>query len=396
MIFSLVNFLRGYLIIEAVGGFGERFINLLVKNNICIWAVERISPDTVRMKIRVAGFKRIRSAVRKTRVKIIIIEKRGLSLYIHKHRRRKAFFAGVFVFILLLCFLTSFIWSVEVTGLEKIDKNVIINELKSCGIYVGVLKYNHSSFDIKQKMLLSIPELAWIHVDIRGTRALVEVKERSDKPPIVEADKPCNIIAAKDGVIDKSIVKYGVAQKGEGDVVKKGDLLVSGTADSKPFGTRFLHSQAEIFAFTWYEETGEFPMKKTVTEKTGETVKRHIFSIAGKELTVYPIGKALYPEYDEIRKGFILKLWGDFYLPVVYISSICDEIRTLTEPLFEAEAADYYSTMLYKKIEGSFMNDTEVIDKNYTYEINEGKIKIHCTVKCREQIGVMSEIYVGG
>ena len=42
------------------------------------------------------------------------------------------------------------------------------------------------------------------------------------------------------------------------------------------------------------------------------------------------------------------------------------------------------------------MNDTEIIDKNYTYEINEDKIKIRCTVKCREQIGVMSEIYMGG
>ena len=396
MIFTLVNFLRGYLIIEAVGGFGERFINLLVKNNICIWAVKRISPDTVRMKIRVSGFKRIRSAVRKTRVKIRIIEKRGLSLYIHKHRRRKAFFVGVLTFIVILCFLTSFIWSVEVTGLEKIDKNVIINELKSCGIYVGVIKYNHSSFEIKQKMLLSIAELAWIHVDIRGTRALVEVKERSDKPPIVEADKPCNIIASVDGVIDKAIVKYGVAQKGEGDVVKKGDLLVSGTADSKPFGTRFLHSQAEIFAFTWYEQTDEFPMKKTVTEKTGEAEKRHIFSIGGKELTVYPFGKILYQEYEETRNEYNLKLWGDFYLPLVYISSHCDETRTLTEPLSEEEAVNYYSTKLYKKIESSFMNDTEIIDKNYTYEINEDKIKIRCTVKCREQIGVMSEIYMGG
>jgi similar to stage IV sporulation protein len=395
MIFSLVNFLRGYLIIEAVGGFGERFINLLVKNNICVWSVERVSADTIRMKIRVSGFKRIRPAVRKTRVKIRVVKKCGLSMFLHRHRRRKAFFAGIFLFMLILVVLTSFIWSVEITGLEKIDKKTIINQLKACGIYVGVLKYNHSPFEIKREALLNIPELAWINVEIRGTRALVQVKERSEKPEIVDKDKPCNIIAAKDGVIEKAIVKNGVPVKKEGDVVKKGDLLVSGTADSKTGGTRLIHSQADIIAFTWYEETGEFPLEKTVTEKTGEAEKRYMLAVGGKEFTVFPFRKIRFQEYTEKKNTRILRLWGDFYLPLSFVSSVCEETRTIKEPLSGEEAAQYFGDKLFERIENSFMNDTEVIDKNYTYEINEGKIKVCCTVKCREQIGVLQEIYVG-
>ena len=393
MIFAFLSLLRGYLVVEARGMFLERFINLAIKNNIFLWDIKKISKDTMTLKISIVGFKKIRKAAFTAKTRVRIKERKGLPIFLHKHKKRKAFLAGLFLFAAIISALSSFIWSVEITGIEKIDENVLKDELKYCGIDIGALKYNHSAQEIKREMMLQNPDIAWIWVDIKGTRAFVQVRERTEKPDVIPEDEPCNIVADTDGVIAETVVLNGRVVVSEGDVVKKGDLLVSGVDDTTYTGPVTYHSEGEIYAFTWHEDGGVFPLTRTEREKTGKTQSRFSLKIVNFEVPVYPFSKMAFEKYDENITEKMLKLWGDLYLPVWWKSSYIEEISEENYEMSAEDAYEYYADGLCKKMEQEFSADVEIINKDTSYEVQGNNIYVKCSLQCKEEIGEKAPLY---
>lgn len=393
MIFAFLNFLRGYLVIEAEGLFLERFINLAIKSNIFLWDIKKCSKNKMTLKISILGFKKIDKAAHATATIVRIKDRKGLPNFLHKHKKRKAFLIGIVLFGVIIVVLSSFIWSVEISGIDRIDENILRNELRSCGIDVGVIKYNHSPQEIKRKMMLSNPDIAWIWVDIKGTRAFVEVKERTEKPDIIPDDEPCNIIADCDGVIENTTILKGKVVVSEGDIVKKGDLLVSGVDDTTYTGPVMYHAGGEVYAMTWHEDGGLFPLKRTVKNKTNQTQSRFCLKIANWEMPIYPFSKIPFEKYEENTTEKTLKLWGDLYLPVSWKSKYIEEIKEETIGMSAEEAADFYAGELCKKMEQEFSADVKIINKDTSYEVQGDNIYVKCSLQCKEEIGQQAPLY---
>ena len=55
--------------------------------------------------------------------------------------------------------------------------------------------------DIRNHVLLEIPEPLWITVNVSGCRAYVEVRERVEAPEPVDEREPTNVVARRDGLI---------------------------------------------------------------------------------------------------------------------------------------------------------------------------------------------------
>lgn len=394
MILGFFYFLRGYLEIKVSGPFIERFINIATKNGILLRKITR-SGDSATMLISVRGFKKIRTAARKTKTSVQIAQKCGLPLFLHRHRHRGFFYAGFCIFGAVLLCLSSFIWSVEIEGTEKIDKNIIRDALRSCGIDAGVVKYNHKLSDIQDDMLLKVPSLSWCWVEIRGTRAIVSVRERSEKPELEQNDTPCNIVAKMDGVIKKLTVLHGEPVLKEGETVHKGGLIVSGALDSAFCGVRLIHADAEVMAETWHEKSGTYPLLRTETEKTGISETRYILNVCGRDITVYPFSEIRFSDCEIAQKEKKLKLWGDFYLPVsVKIQSV-EETKTVEIAQSLQEAADFYAAELYAELEKD-AQDAEIIEKTSEYTAENGFITVKCTLHCSENIAERRTIETGG
>ena len=149
--------------------------------------------------------------------------------------------------------MSSFIWGIEISGIE-IDENTVHN-LYENGLKIGMLKNMVDVDAVRSKMMTNMPEIAWIGINIIGSKAEVEIKERIQKPDIVEKDKPYNIKAKCDGVITRIEVKQGMPLVKQGDVVTKGQLLVSGVLESSVVGVRLVPSSAIILAKTWHEKS---------------------------------------------------------------------------------------------------------------------------------------------
>ncbi len=396
MIFSVLSFIKGYLVIEVSGIFIERFINLCIKSNIYLWGISKKSKNCAEMKISVKGFFLIREAARKTGVRVKILKRCGFTMFLHKHRRRKGFYVGFVVFALLLVFLTSFIWTVEIEECERCSEDDIRQSLKKCGIYTGALRYGHGLHTIQDRMMKEIPELSWIWVEIKGTRAIVSVKEREPVPQIFDSSVAYNLVAKCDGVIESTEITNGNQVAGIGDVVKKGDLLVSGVYDTKYSGVKLLNSEGTVTAITWHSKKQTFPMERKTLDKTGIIKNKIILNVAGYNLQIFPPWKIKLETYEEEANQWQLKLWGDIYLPLAIKKSQLSETKERTIKMSEGEAFSFYKDKLSKEIDKELSKEALVLEKVAQHKVQGSSITVSVTFKCRENIAEKRPIQTGG
>ena len=183
---------------------------------------------------------------------------------------------------------------------------MVLAELESLGVKPGIFKPHIDNMLIENQLLVRIPELSWASLEIRGSRAILRVRESVLPPALVDRNTPCNIVAAKDGIIHKMIVLDGQAAVGPGQTVKKGQLLVSGIIEHPDtIGVRYVHSTGQIIARTWYQQTVELSLKEPYRQRTGR--KAEIKYIGWDRFKIpYRKEEIPYTDYDlEVHKdGF--------------------------------------------------------------------------------------------
>ena len=204
--------MRGYVIIIVEGFFIEKFINICARRRILLWDVRIQKERRVTARMSISGFRLIRPVARKTGCKVRLLKKTGLPFVFNKYRRRKAFFAGAVLFFILLNVLASFVWSIEITGNERLDTAFLENALAENGIRTGAFKYRIDTRGAVDRMMLEIDRISWISISIKGTKARVQIREREDIPEIVPRHIPCDIIALRDGII-RQVTATGVSRQ---------------------------------------------------------------------------------------------------------------------------------------------------------------------------------------
>ena len=121
----ILRFLRGYVKIRIKGYSPERFLNLCSHHQIDIWGLQPCK-NSYEMYVKLKDFRKIRPIVRKTRTKVILVERFGMPFFITRCRSRTWFLAGAVLCMLLLMFYTSFIWDIHFEGNEKWTDEVLL------------------------------------------------------------------------------------------------------------------------------------------------------------------------------------------------------------------------------------------------------------------------------
>lgn len=299
---KLWNYLKGYVIIKVEGLTLERFVNLATNNDIYLWDIVRIDYTTIEGKVSIIGFKSLKEIVKKVGCRVYIVEKNGLPFLVEKLKKRKMFAFGFLLFIGLIFLFTSFIWNIEITGNERISIEEIDDFLKSINIQTGKIKYSIDVENLKNSILDKYDTLSFVSVEIKGTKLFIEVKEQDLPPEKIEFTTPCNIIAKKKGIINKIIAKNGKQVVNEGDIVEKGQLLISGViVDEMLEDSLLLHAEGEVLAITRYTKTVEEPIEKEVKEETGKVIRKKEIKIGEKGISFIE-GKIPFMEYIVVEE----------------------------------------------------------------------------------------------
>lgn len=319
MLIAILQYLSGYLVIRIEGYSPERFLNLCSHHGIYLWSL-RPCGHAYEMRISVKGFRRLKPIIRKTGTKIIIKERRGFPFFLHKYQKRKIFFGGIFFCIITLYILSMFVWNIHIEGNQKRTDEVILEFLETQGITHGMLRTSVDCSRIVKDIRKEYNDIIWVSAYMEGTRLMIQVKENQDT--IAEKEKmtpPVDIIADKDGIIQSIITRKGVPLVHEGDEVKKGDVLVSGTVEvlsdaQEVVDYQYHEADADIQAQTVLPYEDSIPVTYEVKKMTGKKRYAVWFRAGGRNFTLGVLSHSFSHAVTETRENQ-WKLGEHFWLP---------------------------------------------------------------------------------
>lgn len=329
----------GYAVILVRGAGLERLLNLASANGIYLWEIRRHRPDLMVACIGMRGFRALRPFLRRSRCRAEILRKRGLVFLWLRLRRRPGLFLGFLLFLLALGIATSFVWWVEIVGPKHLDPAVIHKELRGLGLYPGAWRGRIDKERIARELEVRTPLAAWIGVEIRGMVAVVRVVERAIPPP---APAAADIVAARDGLITRLVVYRGTPLVGEGQMVRRGQVLVSGwevriDKEGNP-RRRSVAAEAFVEARVWDEASAAVPLSIWEAVPTG---RRYTVVRLGLGRWRFSLGRGRPPFawFRQRRTSFGLGR-GRNTLPLVEITfDRYDEVRPILRRRSQAAAA---------------------------------------------------------
>lgn len=331
MLLSLIRYIKGYLRISIIGYSPERFLNLCSHHHIYIWGLKP-SGNRYEMYMSVAGFRKLKPIIKKTKTKVVILKRYGLPFFLHKYRKRKVFFAGAVGSVFTIYLMSCIIWNIHIEGNFTRTDETILEYLETQGVIHGMRKSKLDCAKIVRDIRKEFHDIIWVSASIEGTRLLIQVKENTDtmkEQEVNKGDPGTDLIASQDGKVVKIVTRNGMPKVKEGDRVKKGDVLVSGRIeilnDAKEV-TEYQYQSADAdvyiqFSFPYEDHISHIYEKKDYTDR-----KRTCFFVrmGGYILETGLLSKA-YKNADIFMVENRCKLGEHFYLPISYGVKTCKE-----------------------------------------------------------------------
>ena len=388
MLLNIIRWLRGYVIFEVIGQFPERFINVCVHRGYFVFDAHPENKVFI-ASLLVADYRKIRSIARRAGVRLKVQKRCGLPFLLSGYKERRGLLYGAVAFLFIIIFMQSFIWTVEINGVTTLSVTDVENILAQYGVKPGTFKNNWDLHTVERSIMQDVNEVGWMSINLIGTKAEVEIKEKVLKPDIVEADIPCNIKAKKDGIIVSMNVKKGSSELPVGSAVKKGQLIVSGVVKNALNRISFVHADALVVAQTQNKEIFVCN-KKAVGKRLVSKHERTNLDFFG--LTVPMFFFTSDGEYTSLIEKYSLYL-NNTRIPVGVTEEVCT--------VFEDFSVIYNKKKAENKLKADealfrlfVLSDCTDITSKTSFGENEDEYYMEVSYSCLEDIAFHENIIV--
>ncbi len=387
---KIYEYLRGSYTVTARAESVCRALNILMKNNVPFYGVKAEGGGLVSFRMEPDAF---RKYVILTEGQIISDEQVTHSGLLHAasgYKMRIGFFIGAVLCAVLLAASSFFVWDINVTGQEGLSEKEILKTLEGYGLYIGSYIPNINTARLENELVIDTDELSYASINLRGTVAEVVVRERKERD-VENISVPSNLVASCDGQIEAIEVRGGVPTVKKGQIVKKGQLLVSGVIDSRAVGYRLVRARGEVYARISRSFTAEIPL---VTEKkiyTGEKKTRVNVRFFAKKIKLFSNNDISYEKYDTIEEEKRLCLFGIIELPIFVEKTTYSEYVTETEKISEEQALSIAEKELARQTEKT-LSEAQILAREERTEINDGILTLYADIDCIADI--TSEIFI--
>jgi similar to stage IV sporulation protein len=378
---SKINFKKyksGIITIQIQSLIPERFVNLMWKNGVYIKNIKKKDIATMTMEINLKDYDKIEDIAKRTNTKIKIIGRRGIAFFLIKVKRRWTLAAGVILFVGVIYYLSTFIWSIEINVDHNISPYEIRQQLSSFGIRPGINKSKINVYGIEEKLIKNNENIMWVKARIEGAKLEISAAERQSPPTVPTEDTPCNLVATKDGEVVRVYTEAGTPVVKKGDIIRKGQLLVKGEQGVEG-STYPIHSVGEVICKTFYEQSKKVKINEVKRERTGNKIENIYININGKKLYLKKsINK--FKKYDKIEDNTFFIKKESFY-----------EVKETTIHKDPKKVVKDTSNELYSRICANLDKSVKVIDKIVNYEAGD-VYTIRVLVVAEENVAIPEKI----
>ena len=349
--------------------------------------------DKVILRFRMSAFKKLRREADARGICYTVEKKSGLPLILGKYRYRAGLMLGIALSAFLVFASHQFVWDIEVVGNEKMTSGEVVSLLDEYGFSVGSRISSVNTDKIENKILIDSDEISWLSINIVGTVATVEVRERAAAESQSVSQRPANLVAKKSGIIEEVRIFRGKAMVGAGKYVEKGELLVSGLFDSVQEGFRYTRAAGEIYARTTEEFYIEIPYEYEGKTYTGGGYSNKYLNFFDFSMNISKKGGNEGALYDKISIVEECSILGVVDTPFSLSTERYLEYETVSLTRTPEEAED----LAYFNLECRLAQLSEnaiLIKKTVTPLMREDRFILHCVIVLIEDIAKTQEFEV--
>ncbi len=383
----LFRYFLGYVVIKIGGNFPERFLNVCAANRIRLWDYDK-KGKYIYAKILNKDYFKLKSFRRRCEVSIKIVSKHGLPKKTKPYKKRYGIVAGVAVYALVMAFLTSIIWNIEIRGNKNITNETILENCKSIGIAEGTFKGGINTEDARLKLIMHNGDISWASFIIEGSHLTVNISET------LKAEKtdttPSNLVAAIDGVVEKIEIKRGMPTIRVNQAVLKGELLATGVMQYTDGTTHFVNSSGKVIAKTKRSHTvtiGSVVAKKYYSDKKEVRRVLKFFGIS-VPLSYTPVVEPTDKKTEEIKV-----MCNSSYIPIYVVKTTFNPYKIKQVKLNKKEMLKKAESQLINH-QKSEMSGCEILSYNDNIEVIDNGIKVTRNYECRENIAKEEKIKI--
>ena len=389
---SLLNRLRGQVRLRVECAFPERVLNLCGVRDLAFWDLEweNAAAFTCRMSRR--DFHTLSRAAERLECTLTVVGREGAPFFLGRFRRRQALVVGMVGLGLGLFLGSFFVWDYQITGNETVPEERILRALEQCGVGIGSFGLALDGEDIRNQVLLEIPELSWVAVNVSGCRAEVQVRERVEPPELMDETTPSNVVARRSGLVLEIRDWNGMAAVQPGTAVTEGQLLISGVEDLDTLGARVLAGMGSVQARTWHTLTTQIPLAGLEKRYTGRETGTAALVFGRRRIKFFSNGSIEGGNYDKITTRSPWSLLG-VPLPVTWVRERYRFYETVPAELDLARAEAIGERILTEQLEALVAPYGTVTSTLCTSRLRGDALEVTLSAECVEEIGRSVPIY---
>ena len=370
----MINYIKGYYVLVVEGIDTEKYLNFICKNRVPIYNVKRIDKTKVEFSVSRSDLKKIKNMYRGNKFEVKIKQKTGIPFLARRIYKYKTMVFSAIVSLLLLLSTTQFVTDIYIDCPEGIDKKVLKAELEECGLKPGVFKKTIDRKIIRDHIMQEIDEVAYLSINVKGTNVFVTVTKKDDESTKVANSNYCNIIASKNGIIEKVIARSGNSVVQKGDIVRKGDVLINGSNNK---------SIPEVWATTFYEASKSASYEEVVKEKTGN--KKNVYTLSFYD-NKYTIRRNIkYNDYVIENQEYKLSL-GNYTFPLKLKVSTFYETEDKKIEKDKEQVKKELKEKTLKELDYIIPASARIVDSKHDYKVNKNMLEYTITVQTSENI----------
>ncbi|UFJ43151.1 sporulation protein YqfD [Brevibacillus humidisoli] len=332
----LKEWAQGHVTISVRGKRFERLINMAVREGFQVWNVRRRSPEEGQCDILISDYLRLRSLLRETGCRSKVVRREGLPFWLVRMKMRAGFTTGIFLFFAGLYMLSSLIWSVEVVGTKHISTQEVRQAATKIGIKPWAWKVKLKEPQVLQDQLLEmLPEASYVGVELRGTKAIIQVVEK-EQPDPAKVYNPRHLIARKKAVIHRIQAEAGKTVVQVNQFVNKGQVLISGIIGNDQ-RQGVVAARGKVEGEVWYVANVSVPLSQTRHHYTGEQQSSYYLLAGAYAVRLWPFEQVSFQRFEQSEQRHYLG-YGDFQLPIGWKAQTQYEVESEQQKLSREEA----------------------------------------------------------
>lgn len=351
----------------------ERLLNILWSENINVINVKRIDIATIRVTIDYKDYDTLIDAVKRLNGKSKIIGSTGILFFISKLKSKLFLVIGGGIFVVLLLYLSTYVWSIEITTKKNVSPYELRQQLYDIGIQPGISKKKIDVKEVEKKLEDVNSDVLWLRARIEGSTLKIFIEEKVN-PPEVKEGKYGNLVAKMDGEVSRVYAFSGRSAVHIGDMIKTGDVVIEGIngKEEEPYE---VVPDGVVMANTFYEKSMITKVEGTELKRSGDKDSDIYIEVFGKKIYLKKAIKD-FQEYDKIEES------GKIINKVSYF-----EKKEFPVQLSKDEAVDNAVKELEESLYNNLTREAKIVDRIInTKDSSDGNIIVNVVFVVEQNI----------